>query len=130
MRRYFWSFDKYEDFYTNFAYTVSECLEVAKIEAEEGDRFVYIAEGVTYKPSIDVGYIFDQLTEDACIEFQTVGESWFDNISEAKTEELRDGLNNVLLAWLQDLGIFQDFYSLNNHQVYDLETFEMVKDKE
>lgn len=122
---FYWNFDREEATWNNSGESIKECIEEARLYAEdEGQEFVYIGEVTNHVPTIDAERVIDNLTEQAYYECGECSEGWLDG---AKTEELEEKLNEVLQEWLKETNQEPTFGKLEKIHRYDLKTGQREK---
>lgn len=127
MNNYYWNFNKTADFWHRSKNTIEECIEQAKIEAED-ESIVYIGEIEKFMPYIDGDSILDKITNYAYDEHGEVSEGWLEKVESDIVDELSDDLTNTLLRWLDRHGLSPEFGNIKNIKAYDLKTGKEIKE--
>lgn len=121
MKKYSWSFNRYDEVWSNGSYdTVGECIAAAIGENINNDNLyemIYIGENVRFIPSVDAESVLYELQEDA---FEECGEEWgaYDPNKLDELEELRDRLTDDVSDWLDKYGYTPELYIIDNIQPY------------
>lgn len=120
---YTWNLDKDAELWNNGEFdSIDKCLEQAKHdEALHYGETVYVAEIVTYVPTICAETILENLTEQAYECAGEAAEAW-NPVESGKSAvyELEEGLQNTLDAWLEKYSQQPYFYGIDNIQGYKI----------
>lgn len=124
MDKYYWSFDREDEVWTNSGETIEECLEQAREESRGKYKTVYIAESVPFeiKEHMNVDAILEDLEQRAYDFAGEAAESWQPSrdMKYPETIELERALGSLLENWLNEHGYAPRFGRLENTAEYDL----------
>lgn len=123
---YSWSRNKDDELWTNGTFeTINDCIQeaVSGYEYQSGDT---IAVGVValFEPFVDIDCILERLEENAYEECGEAAESWYisgrgDKNAEA-WDELQDGVNKLVLKYLEKIGEKPGFYRIEDIRVVEI----------
>lgn len=131
-KKYYWSFEHYNEYYTGAENTVEKCIEEArevnKKEYDSTNKYVFIGELEKYEPCIDAEWVIETLIDSAYDECGEPSEQWLNNVTKEHKEKLKEKLNKTLKEWLKETENEPDYFGkIINVKKYDLETGEIVE---
>lgn len=126
MKKYSWNFSEdAERWYNDPCNTIAECISEAAYQADEDNLksgVVFVGMNEPFEPSVDAGFVLDQIEADAADFAGEISEDWNAyNIKKSKElDELSETLTKAVREWMQKYGYYPNFYQISGVKKYPL----------
>lgn len=119
-RQYYWSFDKDCELWSEWEYSIEDCIRQANASNDNKYEYVYIGVLEEHIPRLDGISIIEDLVDQADSDFSDGVDDWLQNVKKVDIEEFENDLNEILIKWLMKVDQMPEFGEIVDIKQYKL----------